>query len=272
MKTRLISAALLLPLVIAAIVLGGWLYAAIITLVTLLASVEYAQMLNLKGYTLALPLVWALNLTWLADALWGHGVWLAPGIAVMTILTACWILYRRRREPTLEAPTAEWAMTVAGGVYLGMGGAFLLRMRTLPDGLWWTLTALPIVWVGESAAYFFGRKWGQHKMAPNISPGKSWEGYAGELASGSLTGLLLGWGWTQVAPNNISLTMGKGLLLGIILATLTTTGDFFVSMIKREVGVKDTGKLIPGHGGIFDRIDSLLWTGIITWIFVTLST
>ena len=271
MKTRLISIAILLPLIVTAIVLGGWPYYAAITLITLLASAEYVQMLELKGYTLALPLIWALNLVWLTDALWGSGAWLAPGMAVMTVLTACWILYRRRENPTIEAPTAEWAMTVAGGVYLGIGGAYLLRMRALPDGLWWTLTALPVVWIGESAAYLFGRKWGRHKMAPTISRGKSWEGYTGELVSGSLTGLLLGWLWPMVAQDSISLTMGKGLLLGVVLAALTTVGDFFVSMIKREVGVKDTGKLIPGHGGIFDRIDSLLWTGIITWIFVTLS-
>lgn len=270
MKTRLISAFILLPIIITAIVLGGWLYNAVITLITLLASYEYVQVLKQKGFTLSLPLVWALNLIWAADALWGNGTWLAPSLATATILTACWILYRRRKHPDIEAPTAEWAMTLAGGIYLGIGGAYLLRMRALPDGLWWTLTALPVVWVGESAAYFFGRKWGKHKMAPSISPGKSWEGYAGEVICGSLTGVLLALLWPAVAQTNISLTVGKGLLLGIIISAVTTAGDFFVSMIKREVGVKDTGTLIPGHGGVFDRIDSLLWTGLITWLFVTL--
>lgn len=270
MKTRIISALILLPIIITAIVLGAWPYNAIIALVVLLASHEYVQVLKRKGYKLSLPLVWALNLAWIADALWENGTWFAPSLAVLTILTACWILYRRRKQPDIASPTAEWALTLAGGVYLGIGGAYLLRMRALPDGLWWTLTALPIVWIGESAAYFFGRTWGQHKMASSISPGKSWEGYTGEVICGSLIGLLLGAVWPTVAQTGITLTASKGLLLGVIVSALTTTGDFFVSMIKREAGVKDTGTLIPGHGGVLDRIDSLLWTGLITWLFVTL--
>ena len=197
-------------------------------------------------------------------------MWFTPTLAIAAILTACWILYRRHQQPDIANPTEEWALTLAGGLYLGIGGAYLLRIRALPMGLWWTLTALPIVWVGESMAYFCGRAWGRHKMAPSISPGKSWEGYVGEVFSGCLTGLLLGWLWSAVAQSSTGPTAGKGLLLGFIVSTLTTAGDFFVSMIKREVGVKDTGTLIPGHGGVLDRIDSLLWTGLITWIFVTL--
>lgn len=188
----------------------------------------------------------------------------------MTLLTAGWILYRRHRHPTVADPTAEWALTLAGGMYLGIGGAYLWHMRALPDGLWWTLTTLPIVWISESMAYFVGRRWGRHKMSPTISPGKSWEGYAGEVVSGTLTGLLLGWLWPSVASGAIGLTPLKGLVLGAIISALTTGGDFFVSVIKREVGVKDTGTLIPGHGGVFDRIDSLLWVGFVTWAIATL--
>lgn len=272
MKTRLISIAVILPAVIAIIIAGNWPYTLLIAAATLLACVEYVRMLKRKNYTLAPVCVFAFNLLWLADALWGNGQWLAPGLAGLTLLTAGWILYRRHRHPEVEAPTAEWALTLAGGTYLGIGGAYLLRMRALPDGLWWTFTALPVVWISESAAYLFGRRWGRHKMSPTISPGKSWEGYAGEVASGILTGAFLGWLWPTVAQQSLNVTPGKGALLGLVIATLTTAGDFFVSVIKREVGVKDTGTLIPGHGGIFDRIDSLLWTGFVTWTFVTLLT
>ncbi len=272
MKTRIISVAVLLPVVVAILVIGSWPYVLLIAAATLLACVEYVHMLRRKGYTLALPCVSAFDLLWLADGLWGKGQWLAPAMAVLLLLTTGWILFRRYRYPTIEAPTAEWALTLAGGTYLGIGGAYLLRMRMLPDGLWWTLIALPVVWVSESAAYFFGRRWGRHKMAPSISPGKSWEGYAAEVISGVGTGLLLGWLWPVVARQSLDVTPGKGALLGLVIATLTTAGDFFVSIIKREVGLKDTGNLIPGHGGIFDRIDSLLWTGIVTWLFVTFLT
>lgn len=272
MKTRLISIAVLLPVVLVILVVGQWPLALLLGALMALSSIEYAHMLKRSGYTLALPCMFAFNLLWLADALWGAGQWLAPGLAGLTLLTAGWILYRRDRHPAEPAPTAEWALTLAGGMYLGIGGAYLWRMRALPDGLWWTLTALPVVWVGESAAYLVGRRWGRHKMSPSISPGKSWEGYAGEIISGTLTGWALGWLWPAVAPGAISLTPGKGMLLGAIIAALTTAGDFFVSVIKREVGVKDTGTLIPGHGGVFDRVDSLLWAGFVTWAVVTLLT
>jgi phosphatidate cytidylyltransferase len=242
MKTRIISVAILLPVVIVIILVGQWPYALLVSTLMLLASFEYAQMLRRKAYTLALPCIFAFNLLWMADALWGNGTWFTPGLAGLTLLTAGWILYRRDRHPTVADPTAEWALTLAGGIYMGVGGAYLWRMRALPDGLWWTLTALPVVWVSESMAYFVGRRWGRHKMSL----------------------------WPTVASGAIGLTPVKGLVLGALISTLTTAGDFFVSVIKREVGVKDTGTLIPGHGGIFDRIDSLLWAGLVTWAVATL--
>jgi phosphatidate cytidylyltransferase len=270
MKIRVISAVILLPLVVAAIWAGNWPFALLVAIAAFLACIEYVQMLRRKGHMLSLPLILAMTGLWLADVLWGEGRWLAPGIAVLVFLSSAWVLYRRSRNPTEENLIAQWAMTVAGGMYLGLGAAYLLRLRALPDGLWWTLTALPVVWVGDSAAYIFGRKWGRHKMAPTISPGKSWEGYASGVAGGMLIGLFLGWLWPTLAGHPLSLNLWKGLFLGGVLSTITTTGDFFVSLIKREVEVKDTGKLIPGHGGVFDRIDSLLWTGFITWVIASL--
>jgi phosphatidate cytidylyltransferase len=269
MKRRLLSGAILLPLVVAAIVVGAWPYALLVTLAILLAGSEYVQMLKRKALSLSLVLIWAMSLLWIADAVWDVGRWLVPAFAWLTLVIAAWSLYRRKVGAP-EGATTRWGLTLAGGVYLGLGGAYLVRVRALPDGLWWTLTAFPIIWIGESAAYAIGKRWGHHKMAPGISPGKSWEGYASEVVSGALTGLALGWLWPLVAGHALSLTPGKGMLLGLVLTLVTTLGDFFVSMIKREVNVKDSGTLIPGHGGVFDRIDSLLWTGIVTWTLVTL--
>lgn len=270
LRHRVISAAILIPLALFAIWQGAWLFALLVAVLTTLAGIEYVAMLKRKGYALALPLVWGMTYVWLVDALWGHGRWLADLLAAGIVLTTLWELWRRHRDPHRPDPTAQWALTMVGGLYLGMGGAYLLRLRALPDGLWWTLSALPIIWVSESAAYFVGRRWGKHKMSPTISPGKSWEGYAGQVIGGIGTGALCGWLWPTLSAIPISLTVGRGLLLGLLLSALATAGDFLVSMIKREVGVKDTGNLIPGHGGAFDRIDSVLWAGVLTWALVAL--
>ncbi len=264
------SAVALLPLVLAIVCVGQWFYILLIASVMLLAGREYAQMIERKGYQLSLPLLWGLILFWLVAAIWGDDTWVVPGLAVSCILSALWSLMRRAVSPTALYPTVEWALLLAGGVYLGVTGTYLLRLRMLPDGLWWILTALFIIWVGESAAYFVGSRWGKHKIAPTISPGKSWEGFWGEVLSAIMVGLFLGWLWPLVAGVPLTLTPAKGALLGGILSVITPAGDFFVSMIKREVGVKDTSTLIPGHGGMLDRIDSLLWTGFLTWVVVQL--
>jgi len=264
MKLRVLSAALLLPVILGLILWGGWLFRGLIAVAVLLAGLEYVQMLHRKGYKLSLPLLWATILLWLAAVIWPDNRWLEIGLPLIMLAGGAWQLFHCDDKD----PTATWALTLAGGLYLGIGGAYLLRLRVLPDGLWWILTALLGVWIADSGAYFVGRKWGRHKIAPHISPGKSWEGYAAEIVTGLLGGYLLGTLWPWVAGQPLTLTPWRGLWLGLLLAALTPLGDFFVSMIKREVGVKDSGKLIPGHGGAFDRLDSLLWAGILTWWFV----
>ena len=266
MKTRIISAAILLPTAIAARVFGGWAFTLLVTSAVLLAGVEYVQMVQRKGYKAQIGWVWALTLLWLADARWELGANLGLGLALLTLAASGWQVLRRSGV----TPSANWALSLAGGMYLGIGGAYLLRLRFGVDGLWWILTALPAVWIGDSAAYFVGRRWGRHKMLPAVSPGKSWEGYAAEVFFGLLTGAALGWIWPRVAGTALTVTSGRGLLVGGLLAALTPLGDFFVSVIKREVGVKDSGTLIPGHGGAFDRIDSLLWAGVLTQFILTL--
>ncbi len=265
MKARTLSAAILLPIVITVLVIGHWPFALFLALATGLACGEYVAMLRRSGYTLALPLTLAINWLWLADAYQPLDAWLPHGMAAISLLTAAWALYRRQRHPDDGNFTAQWALTLAGGLYIGLGGAYIYQLRAMPEGLWWMLTALPIVWVSESAAYFVGRRYGRHKIAPHISPGKSWEGYAGEVIAGIVTGLLLGGFMPRFAGVTLSVNMWKGGILGLVIATITTAGDFFISMIKREVGIKDTGALIPGHGGVLDRIDSLLWTGILAF-------
>ncbi|MDX9955576.1 MAG: phosphatidate cytidylyltransferase [Anaerolineae bacterium] len=259
MKTRIISAAILLPVAIIAIVLGDWPFTLLIAVAVLLAGMEYTQLVRRKGYEVSLVWVWLITLLWLADARWELGEGLTLGLALLTLLVSGYQVLRRSKVD----PTASWALSLAGGFYLGIGGAYLLKLRLGVDGLWWVLTAIPAVWIGDSMAYFVGRRYGRHKMIPAVSPGKSWEGYAAEVVVGILTGALLGMLWPRIAETALTLNWWRGMVVGGVLAAVAPLGDFFVSVIKREVGVKDSGNLIPGHGGAFDRIDSLLWTGVL---------
>ncbi len=265
MKARVISSIILIPFVLAAVLAGGLPYLFLVTLAVTVAGFEYARMLKLKGYQLSLPLVWCGALLPIVDAWWGNDRWLTPGLALLLFSAGAWQLFHREKDPT-----ATWTLTVAGGLYLGIGGSYIIRLHNVPDGLWWTLLALAVVWTADSGAYAIGRRWGRHKMAPTISPGKSWEGYAAELVSGLAAGYFFGWLFPLFAATPLTITPLRGLVLGGLLAAVTPLGDFFESMIKREVGVKDSGNLIPGHGGLFDRIDSLLWAGFLAWGFVTL--
>ncbi len=270
LKQRVISAAILLPVVIALFVVGGWAYSALVVVATLVASLEYVRMFRRKGYRISVVLVGLACLAWEAGGLWPQLGLSAQFVTLVVLATTVWELLQARADPQRLNPTEQWAMTLAGGTYLGLGGMYLVRLRAMSDGLWWTLSACLIVWIGDSAAYFAGRRWGRHKMAPTISPGKSWEGYAAQVASGLVSGIALGWLWPALGVQVSTITIWRGLLLGGVVSVLCPAGDFIVSLMKREVGVKDTSTLIPGHGGIFDRIDSLLWAGMLGYLLIQL--
>jgi phosphatidate cytidylyltransferase len=268
---RVISGAILIPIVIALLVFGGWPFRVLVVVVMLGAAAEFAQMFRRKGLQLSVLWMALLSLAWQIEILLSELGGFLPIVTVVLLGMTLRELWASRRNPDRANPTATWGLTVAGGTYLGLGGAHLIGLRALPDGLWWVLTTFIIVWVSDSAAYFIGRRWGQHKMAPSISPGKSWEGYAAQVVSGPLIGLFLAWLWPAIFPiavgPDLSLTLWRGVLVGGIISVLCPAGDFLISMMKREVGVKDTSKLIPGHGGILDRIDSVIWAGMLAHLF-----
>jgi len=153
---------------------------------------------------------------------------------------------------------------------VGWLASYLVSLRRIPDGEWWVLLALPTTWLSDSAAYFVGRAFGRHKMAPRLSPKKTWEGYLAGVLGGALGGGTLGLALGLVAGASSLVTGAHGAVLGTAIGLLSPLGDLGISMIKREVAVKDTGNLIPGHGGALDRIDSLLWAGVLAFYLATL--
>jgi phosphatidate cytidylyltransferase len=262
LRTRVLTAAVLIPVAIGLIYLGGFPFLALIGLMLSLAEVEFCRLTTQGSFhpTLAfgLGLVWLLLLDAQIPDL---GLFL-PGLSLILLASLAWQMRHRQ-----GSPVADWALTITGGLYLGVCGASMVRLRGLYDGRWWLLTVLCTVICADSAAYFVGRAWGRHKMTPSLSPGKTWEGYISGLVVGGGMPVLLILLWRTAA--GIETSIVHGLILGLLIGILSPLGDLAVSMIKRQVGAKDSGKAIPGHGGALDRLDSLLWAGVISYYYIS---
>lgn len=186
----------------------------------------------------ACVLLWRLtsDLRGLQRVLWSAVFfWTAAGV---------WILL-------LPRPVNRALVWVAGVLALGFAWVSLARMRMdWQLGAWWVMYALLVVWVADSCAYFAGRRWGGRKLAPRVSPGKTWAGLYGGLAGAAVLGV--------VAHPWLTRSALPLAVLTVVVALYSVAGDLTESLFKRHVGVKDSGALIPGHGGFLDRFDSLL--------------
>jgi phosphatidate cytidylyltransferase len=261
LRTRVLTAAVLIPIAIGLIYLGGLPFLALAGLMLSLAEIEFCRLMAQGNFypTLAfgLGMLWLL----LADAQVPELGLLKPGLALILLASLAWQMRHRQ-----GSPVADWALTITGGLYLGVCGASMIRLRSLYAGFWLMLLAVCTIICADSAAYFVGRAWGRHKMAPALSPGKTWEGYLAGVIIGGLTPIFLILLWRATAGGEVATV--HGLILGLLIGTLSPLGDLGISMIKRQVGTKDSGTIIPGHGGALDRLDSLLWAGVISYYYV----
>jgi phosphatidate cytidylyltransferase len=254
--TRVLSALVLAPVAIFSIVVGGWALMGMLAIVLGIAAIEYVRLMRDGGFRptawIALILIGAL----LVDAM--RPQWrLAPAtISVILIGSLTWQMAHRG-----VAATADWALAVAGGLYLGWAGRSVIQIRAFDNGAAWLLVVLAGTWLADSGAYLVGVRWGRHKMTPSLSPKKSWEGFIGGIAFGVIG--------NAVFAAALGLPPLHGAMFGLIGATIGTLGDLSISMMKRQVGAKDSGHLIPGHGGALDRIDSLLFTVIAGYLYLT---
>ncbi len=269
MLTKRVKAALIfVPLVLGLIYLGGWVFNLFILVILLFAAYEYQRLFVQMGYTPSLILL-GLGSGLLIIQRWAAAEQYTDLIFAAIILVTVFesiIQYENGQDDA----SLHVTINLAGIFYIGWIGAYFISLRSLPDGRGWMLTALPTAWLADMGAYFIGRRFGKHKMAPRVSPGKSWEGYAGAVSFGAVSGWLLILLWRSVGllPNQTPLW--HGLLLGAVIALLTPVGDFFISLLKRTAGVKDTSNLIPGHGGMLDRIDTWIWAALIGYYLVRL--
>ncbi len=265
---RVIIALVLLPFVFWAIAAGGWIFCAAVVIALSLGGVEFAAMFRSGGHRPAAPLMIA-GIVLLAAGRFLHGFAYAP--VMLTILLLASVMWHVIDYES-GAPTSgtDAALTIAGMIYLGWIGAYLISLREMPGGEWWLLIVLPSVWISDMAAYFLGRALGRHKLAPRLSPKKTWEGYLSGIIAGGLSAWALGAVWRIAAGPNAGLIGGRAAVLGVILGALAPFGDLGISMMKRELNLKDSGSLLPGHGGALDRIDSWLWGGALGFYIINL--
>jgi phosphatidate cytidylyltransferase len=170
-----------------------------------------------------------------------------------------WLFERKLGE---NAP-ASWMATVGGILFLGWLGSYFFQLRGLEEmAAQWTALTMLGTWIADSGAYVFGKTLGKHKMAPRLSPNKTMEGYLGGIFASTL--------FTVVIAYFLDIPLPIALLLGLLVSVVSPAGDLGVSLLKRSVGVKDSGSLLPGHGGALDRIDSLIWSVALAYFVVAL--
>jgi phosphatidate cytidylyltransferase len=249
--SRVLIAAVLLPLVIGLVYLGGWWLYALALVGGLLALHElYVMARELR------PLVLGGYLGFVATLLGlevGGVEWMLGGLLVTFVFA--FVVYGL--GGVRQSATSSFAVTLLGVAWVGAGLGCLLLVRDIPDfGFWAVMAVLFTVFAADTGAFFVGRTFGRHRLAPAISPAKSWEGFVGGvLAAVGMSFVIL------YKDRDDFLSIPESLLLGLVIALAAVLGDLFESAVKRDLEVKDSGRVLGGHGGVLDRIDSLLWAG-----------
>jgi phosphatidate cytidylyltransferase len=258
LASRLLVAAVGLPLVLGFTWLGGWWLFVLAAGVGVVALHEYYTMIRqLRPIAIAGHL--GLLLT-LVAAQAGGFPWIVGGLATTFALA---FLLKGVAE-TRHSATVSVGATFLGVAWIGLGLVSILMLRDIPDhGRLAAFTLLLCVFANETFAFTVGKLVGRHKLAPRISPGKTWEGFvAGTVATVFVAFVAL------YDQRHEFLSIGEAVLLGVAIAAAAPLGDLFESMLKRDMGVKDSGRALAGHGGVLDRIDSLLFASIAAFYVV----
>jgi phosphatidate cytidylyltransferase len=257
---RVASAAVLFPLAVWLTVLGGTPFALLAAAGAAVAAGELVFMFGTLGVgeVFGIAVAGAIPLM----AAFGESGELLPGWSGLALAFATIVLltvFLFRQEPLEEIPRSVAVVTLSW-LYCGVLVASLVGLR-LRYGVGWVILAFVTTWANDTAAYFAGHSFGRHRLYERISPKKTWEGFAGGIA-GSVAGAVV----TRWLLLGAELTPAGAVVVGLGAAVLGPLGDLAESMIKRAAGVKDSSRIIPGHGGLLDRIDALLFVG--PWIYV----
>lgn len=261
LKSRVITAIILLALLLLALfALPPAAWAALIVLMVMQGTFEWSRLSGLVGsqanlyrgltLLLMLGLLWSDASTTEAQQVYVHLSVYAVSALLWLVIVPSWLMLGRKIKQPLLMALVGWAVLIPTGLAM-------LDLRAANPSPWILLFVMCLVWVADSAAYFAGRRFGKNKLAPGISPGKTWEGVAGAMLGVSAYVVLV-WSFSSYFVHREMLP--ALLLTAWWWVALAVIGDLFESAVKRQAGVKDSGALLPGHGGLLDRIDALTST------------
>ncbi|MDP2761747.1 MAG: phosphatidate cytidylyltransferase [Sideroxyarcus sp.] len=261
LKSRVLTSMILLALLLVALFwLPPIIWSLLVLVMVLQGTVEWSHLSGLQGRQA--NLYWGATLLLLLGLLWldtsasaeqsryVHLMFYLLSAMLWLIVVPAWLI-------TGIKVTQPWLMMLVGWMVLIPTGLAMIDLRAAAPAPWVLLFVMGLVWVADSAAYFAGRKFGKTKLAPSISPGKTWEGVAGAILGVSIYVALV---WTFSAEFSRLQVLPAMMLAAWWWVVLAVIGDLFESAIKRQAGVKDSGTLLPGHGGLLDRIDALTST------------
>lgn len=262
---RTISAILISMVVLVLAIAGGWIYTIGVALILTIASWEYTQMFFHGGYA---PARISISASTLLCTIASYYTGFEPFMVVFSFCIFLVITYHiATYEKEHQTAGIDLAASLSALVFIAFLGSFLVRLRFLQDGLFWVITAVAPAGASDIAAYLIGNRFGRHKLAPKLSPGKTVEGYLAGIIAAALTGFASG---SLAAAWHANIPPLYGLVIGAIVGVTCPLGDLGKSLIKRQFDLKDTGHLIPGHGGVLDRIDTWLWAGPFAYFLITL--
>lgn len=260
LRKRVITALWGIPLLVAVVWFDepiAW-FTIITTILGILAVYEFYRLTAIAGI---LPLI-LFGLMWTALFITRPHVtsdlyYLLLWITLLVLPIFILLLLFKRKEIF-----STWVLVVGGIIYVGLLLSYLVDLR-LEAGRNWVFLAIFATFGSDTAAYFIGKAFGRHRMAPRISPGKTWEGAAAGIIGGVAVSLLFIIDW----PLQLPIYAWEAVLLGVLISVFGQIGDLVESMLKRYAGVKESGSLMPGHGGLLDRIDSILFAGVAVHVY-----
>jgi len=244
-----LTAVVAIPIVLGVNYVGGWPFALVIDIATVVAAAECCRLIGVTEVpALFAGVAGAAVISTLPLAVTHpQGAWI--GVLLLVIgVSGVWSL----SKPPGSVDIGKWSLAIVPALYVGIPLGMLHLLRHAPRGAWWVFAVLLVTWAYDTGAFAAGSAYGRHPFMQHVSARKTREGVAGGLLLSGLAGL--------IAIPALGLLYWQAIAIGLAGGAVAQIGDLVESMMKRQAGVKDSGTIVPGHGGLMDRVDGLLWT------------